>query len=546
MSDGPWRCKDASGKALASQILALDQRTRELPRLYLNAFNLTKAEYRAADAALTNEATAVLAVSLPIKATGAATAACGPGASEPSSSIQVTRDGDKLVVDNGVLRLTFCTATKALTTIENLASRTTTSLKLTWGWYNSSTGGCTPYPDTLTNVEPACSSQASGAYIFRPNSSELFGFDPSFVPQMAVETGSVYAEVRLRGSPFTSHTIRLGKDSAFVEVEWTAGPIPVDTPWLAPDSNWGKEVVLRYDTEVASGDVFYTDSNGRETVKRVRDTRGPSYPSPYKISEPVAGNYYPVNALASINDDCVEFDVIVDTSLGGASLSSGSLEFMVHRRLQEDDNRGVQEPLNETMCGCNDIRAAPGAMGAHGHEGDGGCFCAGLTVRGRHLLVFDEVQRARALRRRLMEEIQQPPALAFARLGTPFKAPSRTVLAEPLPPNVKLVTLTSNYAQAHNGQWLLRLAHVYEAGETTDDLAQPVTIDLTRYFRRPGLAITSAVETTLTANAAPAARLTWKTEVTAEDAAFTARTPFAYPALTLRPMEVRTFLARFR
>ena len=206
VSDGPWRCKDASGKALASQVLALDSRTRELPRLYLNAFNLTKAEYKAADAALTNDATAVLAVSLPIKATGAATAACGPGSAAPSSSITVTRDGDKLIVDNGLLRLTFCTATKALTTIENLASRTTTSLKLTWGWYNSSVGGCTPYPDTLTNVEPACSSQASGAYIFRPNSSELFGFDPSFVPQMAVETGSVYAEVRLRGSPFTSHT----------------------------------------------------------------------------------------------------------------------------------------------------------------------------------------------------------------------------------------------------------------------------------------------------------------------------------------------------
>ena len=47
----------------------------------------------------------------------------------------------------------------------------------------------------------------------------------------------------------------------------------------------------------------------------MRDARGPSYPSPYKISEPVAGNYYPVNALASISDDCVEFDVIVDTSL---------------------------------------------------------------------------------------------------------------------------------------------------------------------------------------------------------------------------------------
>ena len=67
-------------------------------------------------------------------------------------------------------------------------------------------------------------------------------------------------------------------------------------------------------------------------------------------------------------------------------------------------------------------RRAP--WGRTARTGDGGCFCAGLTVRGRHLLVFDEVQRARALRRRLMEEVQQPPALAFARLGTPFKTPS--------------------------------------------------------------------------------------------------------------------------
>jgi alpha-mannosidase len=31
-------------------------------------------------------------------------------------------------------------------------------------------------------------------------------------------------------------------------------------------------------------------------LKRVYNKRGPSYPSPYKISEPVAGNYYPVTA----------------------------------------------------------------------------------------------------------------------------------------------------------------------------------------------------------------------------------------------------------
>lgn len=39
---------------------------------------------------------------------------------------------------------------------------------------------------------------------------------------------------------------------------------------------------------------------------------------------------------------------------------AGELELMVHRRVEVDDNRGVQEQLNETMCGCNDMGANPG------------------------------------------------------------------------------------------------------------------------------------------------------------------------------------------
>ena len=37
---------------------------------------------------------------------------------------------------------------------------------------------------------------------------------------------------------------------------------------------------------------------------------------------------------------------------GGASLRSGELEVMLHRRTAVDDWRGVAEPLNETVCGC--------------------------------------------------------------------------------------------------------------------------------------------------------------------------------------------------
>lgn len=38
---------------------------------------------------------------------------------------------------------------------------------------------------------------------------------------------------------------------------------------------------------------------------------------------------------------------------GAASLHSGQLELMLHRRLLVDDWRGVGEALNETVCGCS-------------------------------------------------------------------------------------------------------------------------------------------------------------------------------------------------
>ena len=80
-----------------------------------------------------------------------------------------------------------------------------------------------------------------------------------------------------------------------------------------------------------------------------------------------------MNALQALDDGTHELAVLTDVTQGGASIQDGALEFMVHRRVQDDDSRGVQEPLNETMCGCNDIGADPGKMGAHGREGDGGC-----------------------------------------------------------------------------------------------------------------------------------------------------------------------------
>jgi alpha-mannosidase len=492
-------------------------------------------------------------------AVGLSTVSCRNSTSTASVARELPLSNSVATVENEFYALSFDQSTGLMTEIKNKQSGVSTSLSVDWGWYNSSVGGCTDLSDVDPKIrEPACSGQKSGAYIFRPNSSTVFYPGKTQTPTIKVMQGDAVTEVYQQFSEWATHVIRLYKNQPYVEIEWTAGPIPVDTPWfpaVAKDkqgndmpNNWGKEVIVRYTSGLQSAQTSYTDSNGKEMVKRVYNKRGKTYPNPYNISEPVAGNYYPVNALMSLDDGKNELAVLTDVSMGGASLKDGQLEFMVHRRIQDDDSRGVQEPLNETMCGCNDIGADPGNMGAHGHEGDGGCECAGLTMRGRHWLVFDTVDAAHKTRRELAEKINFPATLAFSRAH--IKSGSFSALQSELPSNIKLVTLTNNYASFNEGRLLLRLSHLYEAGEHPT-LAQPVEVDLSKVFSKAGLSITSAVETTLTGNRplSEVNKFKWATAPTENDpsapTAFETRVPFNFPMVTIRPMEVRTFMASF-
>lgn len=102
------------------------------------------------------------------------------------------------------------------------------------------------------------------------------------------------------------------------------------------NNNWkfsdaiGKEIVSRVTTQIASGGRFYTDSNGRQTLLRRRDFR-PTWT--LDVSEPVAGNYYPINSHIYVTDDEANAETVValvnDRSQGGTSLRDGQIELMV-------------------------------------------------------------------------------------------------------------------------------------------------------------------------------------------------------------------------
>nr|CAD7587762.1 unnamed protein product [Timema genevievae] len=162
---------------------------------------------------------------------------------------------------------------------------------------------------------------SSGAYVFRPNSSEPVTITENVA--VRVLKGPLVEEVHQVYSEWASQVIRVYKEENHVEFEWLVGPIPVN-------DGVGKEPVSRFTTDLESGGLFYTDANGRELQERRRDYRATWT---WDITEPAAGNYYPVTSRILIRDHSqgVELAVLNDRAQGGSSLQDGQVELMVRR-----------------------------------------------------------------------------------------------------------------------------------------------------------------------------------------------------------------------
>ncbi|KAJ9564548.1 hypothetical protein OSB04_000514 [Centaurea solstitialis] len=408
-----------------------------------------------------------------------------------------TPQNDTIEIGPGNLKMSFSLQSGQLKRITNSRTGIDLPVQQSYLWYRS-----------------GAYNQPSGAYIFHPDGSSPVIVSRS-VP-IKVVRGPLVDEVHQQFSPWIYQVTRVYKDKEHAEFEFIIGPIPTD------DGD-GKEVITRITADMATNKVFYTDSNGRDFLKRVRDYREDW---PLEVTQPIAGNYYPLNLGMFTTDNKTELSVLVDRATGGASINDGQMEIMFHRRMLNDDGRGVGEALDETVCAKT--------------------TCQGLAVRGTYYMSADHVGSGSRWRRTTGQEIYSPLLLAFTHeKQDDWKAShsTRSTTMDPnytLPPNVALITLQ----ELEGGSVLLRLAHLYEAGEDID-FSTLVKVELKKMFAAK--TIKTITETSLSANQDKSAikRMPWKVE----GGSATETTPIrggpvdpSALVVELGPMEIRTFI----
>ena len=269
--------------------------------------------------------------------------------------------------------------------------------------------------------------RSSGAYIFRPNGTEVLISEKA---TLTIVEGPLVKEVHQRFNDWISQVIRIYEGINRVEFEWLVGSIPVK-------DNVGKEVIMRFTSNIRNNGIFWTDSNGREMMRRVRNEREYFKPN---MTEQVSGNYYPITARMAIEDNQKRLALLNDRAQGGTSIRSGSLELMLHRRLLRDDAFGVGEALNETV------------------------FGKGLVARGKIYLMLGASAKKPSVDERIAQQEIHLPLWTFfsnfSKSNKPFvpKLPDFSSL----PPSVQLLSLEP----FSDKERLLRLEHFMNRNES--------------------------------------------------------------------------------
>ncbi|XWS45559.1 hypothetical protein CRYUN_Cryun15aG0146900 [Craigia yunnanensis] len=491
--------QDSSGNHIDTQYLALDNVTRNVRDFYTKA-------YLGLSSDTVPKYWLLFQVSVP--PLGWNTYFISKGAGKGQRRVGIvsatnTPQNETIEIGNENLKMSFSASSGQLQRMYNSRTGVDVPLQQSYLWYGSSTGDADP--------------QASGAYIFRPN-----GAPPTVVSRsvpLKVTRGTLVDEVHQQFNEWIYQVTRIYKDKEHAEIEFTIGPIPLD-------DGVGKEVITRMTANMVTDKVFYTDSNGRDFLKRVRDFREDWN---LTITQPVAGNYYPINLGIYTVDTKSELSVLVDRATGGSSIKDGEVELMLHRRMIHDDSRGVGEALDESVCA--------------------GSKCEGLTIRGNYYISINQIGEGARWRRTTGQEVYSPLLLAFTQEKMETWTASHLTKASfmdpgySLPLNVALITLQ----ELDDGSVLLRLAHLYEEGEDTT-YSTIAKVELKKMFN--GKTIKEMKEMSLTTNQVKSEmkKLSWKVEGdNGKEPSPVRGGPVDNSTLVveLGPMEIRTFLLKF-
>uniref|UniRef100_M4BTE0 Glycosyl hydrolase family 38 C-terminal domain-containing protein n=1 Tax=Hyaloperonospora arabidopsidis (strain Emoy2) TaxID=559515 RepID=M4BTE0_HYAAE len=437
--------------------------------------------------------------------------------------------GDNVVVlENNLMRAEISKMTGFITKLANKKKNIQIPLSLEVAYYQA-------FQD---------SGPKSGAYAFVPDSnkthavtgkSEATSNMLSDVIMMELQTTSLAVDDGLVSVPRVAFKIgswvtleyRVNDDDEFLEIEWTVGPVPID-------DKKGKEVVVRFDTSnsIASDRTLYTDSNGLEFMKRVRNHRDTWNLTLHDDREAVSANYFPITTGTYIKDDKRQLNVVTDRAQGVASLVDGQVEVMVHRRLLADDSKGAGEHLNETESVYDEAAKA--------------YVTKGLVVRGNLFIHVDSAADGmRSMRSKMESQFFRPLTVYRKPVSLDVEAKVPWLTVGEFPPNVGLTTLQEQSKQCV----MVRLSHLYAVDEHSS-LSKPVTVDFTALFSVKNSVVSEVTELVLTGTKELSQEskvldtLEWKTTDETYD-----WSPHSLPvtgtSVTLQATEVRAFRVCF-
>lgn len=144
--------------------------------------------------------------------------------------------------------------------------------------------------------------ERSGAYLFLPDGIAVPIKTPS-ATTVLVTTGNLESSVAT-GLPFVIHKNIFRSGEKTLEIRNL-----VD---IGDASN--TEIIMRMSTGIDNKEIFYTDLNGFEFIKRKRF-----------IKLPIQANYYPVPTGIYIEDESTRLTLLTAQPLGGSSLASGEV-----------------------------------------------------------------------------------------------------------------------------------------------------------------------------------------------------------------------------